>query len=103
MRYVAFRMKCLNTTRGAHESNAEVTSYTHENLTPDTTYYILVPNGNPDLTQGIRGTRDSGDTIPNSASCRKVGLVPHLLRFALFCPVMFTTSHNAECGGAMSS
>ena len=54
MRYVAFGIKRLDIARGqAAENDATQTSYTHEGLTPDTTYYYaLVPNGNPDLTEG---------------------------------------------------
>ena len=37
----------------AAENDASVTSYTDENLTPNTTYYYaLVPNGNPDSDRG---------------------------------------------------
>ena len=52
-----YRSTNANFTPGADtliaENNATITSHADTGLTPETTYYyILVPSGNPDLTQG---------------------------------------------------
>ena len=66
--------------RGEAENDAAVTSYTHSNLTPSTTYYyILVPNGNPNLTQGNASATTPAPPVPTwSPSDKPIGWHPAL-------------------------
>ena len=66
--------------RGEAENNAAITSYTHQGLTPDTTYYyVLVPNGNPNLTQNSASATTPAPPVPTwSPSDKPIGWHPAL-------------------------